>query len=57
MSPMPNQNTGIISAVLQWLAHPFQSNGSALNWVLFVGLLIVIIWFWQHVLLMLQNEV
>lgn len=57
MSPTPNQNSGILSGTLGWLAHPFNSQGSALNWVLFVGLLIVIIWFWQHVLLMLQNEI
>jgi hypothetical protein len=57
MSPTPNHKSGILSAVVQWLSHPFNSQGSALNWVLFVGLLIVIIWFWQHTLLMIQGEV
>lgn len=42
---------GLITDVIGWFAHPFQTSGSALNWVLFVGLLIVAVWFWNHVLL------
>lgn len=44
-------NQGLLGNVLDWFAHPFQSEGSAFNWVLFVGLLIVAAWFWQVVLL------
>lgn len=40
----------IWTTVLNWLSHPFQSQGSALSWVLFVGLLIVASWFWTIVL-------
>jgi len=52
-----NQKSGIVSGVIGWFAHPFQTQGSALNWVLFVGLLIVAVWFWNHVLLQIQGEV
>ena len=56
MSPSPNNNTGFLGSVLGWFAHPFQTQGSALNWVLFVGLLIVAIWFWQVILLETTRE-
>ena len=55
--PMVNDdgNNGLIHNVLGWFAHPFQTSGSALNWILFVGLLIVAAWFWNHVLLSIQE--
>lgn len=46
---------GIIGHVIGWFAHPFTTSGSALNWVLFVGLLIVAAWFWNHVLLSINE--
>ena len=46
---------GLITNVLGWFAHPFQTGGSALNWILFVGLLIVAAYFWNHVLLSIQD--
>ena len=49
--------TGLIPSVIDWFAHPFNSTGTALNWVLFVGLLIIAGWFWNHVLLTIQGEV
>jgi hypothetical protein len=51
-----NQNSGLLGSVLGWLAKPFNSQGSALNWVLFVGLLIVAAWFWQVILLETVKE-
>jgi hypothetical protein len=58
MSPSPNANssTGFLGSVMTWFAHPFQTQGSALNWVLFVGLLIAAIWFWQVILLETTRE-
>ena len=47
---------GILGNVMQWFAHPFSTQGSAFNWVLFVGLLIVAVWFWQVILLGLTKE-
>jgi hypothetical protein len=52
-----NENQGLFGSLLNWFQHPFNSQGSALNWVLFLGLLIIAAWFWQHILLMIQSEV
>ncbi len=48
---------GMAGSVVNWFAHPFNSQGSALNWLLFVGLLIIAAWMWNHVLLQLQGEI
>lgn len=50
------QQSGILGAVAGWFSHPFNTNGSALNWVLFLGLLVVAAWFWQHTLLAILDE-
>ena len=50
------KDSGILGVVFQWLAHPFNTQGSALNWVLFLGLLVVAAWFWQHILLSMTDE-
>lgn len=56
MTPQ-NQSDGLIGGVISWFGHPFNSGGNALTWVLFVGLLIIAAWFWNHVLLTIQGEV
>jgi hypothetical protein len=43
--------------ILDWLAHPFNTTGSALNWVLFVGLLLIAAWFWNHVLMSINADI
>jgi hypothetical protein len=57
----PNQAAstggGLVTSFLSWLKQPFQSGGSALNWLGFVGLLIIAAWFWNHVLLTIQNDI
>jgi hypothetical protein len=54
---MPDeQDHGILGVPFQWIQHPFNTQGSALNWVLFVGLLIVAAWFWQHTLISILDE-
>lgn len=40
-----------------WFQHPYNSNGSALNWVLFFGLIIVAAGLWQMILLHLKGEI
>lgn len=55
---MDDQNSkGLIQPVLSWLGHPFNSQGSAFNWVLFVGLLVIAAFLWQLVLLDIIREV
>lgn len=51
------QDNGLIGSVVNWFAHPFNSTGSALNWVLFVGLLILAAWWWNHILLTINQEI
>jgi hypothetical protein len=48
---------GLIETINAWWAHPFQSGGSAFNWVLFVGLIIIAVFLWQLILLELAREV
>ncbi len=50
------QQDGILGVVFKWLAHPFQTDGSALNWVLFLGLLVVAAWFWNHILFSIVED-
>lgn len=52
-----NANKGLIGHIIGWFSHPFTTRGNALDWVLFVGLLIVAVWFWNHILLSIQQEV
>lgn len=51
------QQNGLIGSVVNWFAHPFNSSGSALNWVLFVGLLVLAAWWWNHVLLQIDDVI
>jgi len=53
---MGTSNTGFIQEIIGWFKQPFDSQGSALNWALFVGLLIVIVWMWNIILMKLAND-
>jgi len=33
-----------------WLHRPFKEDGSALDWFLFVGLMLAISWLWSRIL-------
>jgi hypothetical protein len=48
---------GLVNSVMGWFQHPFMTSGSAFNWFLFVGLLIVISWLWHVILLKLTEEI
>jgi len=50
-------NNGLVSGTVAWWKHPFNSQGSALNWVLFVGLIIIAAFLWQTVLIGLAKEI
>ena len=46
---------GLLSSTLAWLKQPFSAEGSALSWVLFVGLIIIAAWMWNTVLLRIRE--
>jgi hypothetical protein len=48
--------TGLVNNVMQWFQHPFTQQGSAFNWILFVGLLLVAAWMWNVILLHLTED-
>lgn len=54
---MGSTQTGFVAEVLGWAKKPFNAQGSALNWILFVGLLAIAAWMWNTVLIKLSNEV
>lgn len=54
---MDEQKGGLLSNVLGWFAKPFNTQGSALNWVLFFGLAIVAVWFWSHIVMTITEDV
>ncbi len=43
---------GVVDSFKKWWAQPFQSNGTAFNWVLFVGVLVIAAFLWQTVLIL-----
>lgn len=54
---MDDQNRGIVGSVTDWWRHPFNSQGSAFSWVLFVGLLIIAAFLWNLVIIDITREV
>lgn len=54
---MDKNSTGFFGAVSSWIASPFNTQGSALRWVLFVGLIIIAVWFWNVILIDLSKQV
>jgi hypothetical protein len=49
-------STGFLANMEAWFNQPFSTQGSALNWVLFVGLLLVAVMLWQFVLIDLTAD-
>jgi len=54
---MKPTETGFVAEILGWARKPFDSGGSALNWILFVGLLIIAAWMWNVVLMQIKNDI
>ena len=48
---------GLIDHFNSWWSHPFKAGGSAFNWVLFVGLVVIAAFLWQLVLLEFAKEI
>jgi len=43
-------NCNICGEINRWLKQPFKPEGSIVDWFLFAGLIIVIIFLWQRIL-------
>jgi hypothetical protein len=63
MTPQPNQASAqpcafcsLVESVSDWMQHPFSGSGSAFQWVLTIGLILVAIWFWHWVVLSIYRE-
>ncbi len=54
---MDDSNGGVLTKSLNWLKQPFNTQGSAWNWVMFFGLVVVALWFWSHVLLTITDDI
>lgn len=52
-----NNGKGLVQTINAWWAHPFNTSGSVMNWVLWVGIIVVAMFLWQLVLLELAREV
>lgn len=48
---------GFITSIISWAKQPFQSGGSALNWILFVGLLMIAAWMWNHIIMQINQDI
>lgn len=47
---MGTAQNGAITRIKGWLAHPFQSDMTAMDWVLWLGLVIVAVFLWTRIL-------
>lgn len=54
---MDDEKKNLWDNISGWWAHPFNTQGSALNWVLFFGLFLVAVWFWTHTLMLVNDEI
>ena len=52
-----SKSTTLLGRMGDWWRQPFQSGGSAFNWVMFVGLIIIAAFLWQLVLLEFAKEI
>lgn len=53
-----SQNSGLLGSVVNWLRHPFNNtNGTATNWVYALILVVIVVWFWNHILLQVGGEI
>lgn len=52
-----NNTPGFVQEIIGWAKQPFNSQGSAFNWVLFVGLLAIAAWMWNVILLKINADI
>jgi hypothetical protein len=48
---------GAVGSVSKWLQKPFNEGGSAVNWILFTGLILCAVFFWTRVLAHIRREI
>lgn len=46
-----------VESISDWMQHPFSGGGTAFQWVLSIGLIVVAIWFWSWTLLKLREDI
>lgn len=51
------KDSSLFGGVTSWLRKPFDTQGSAVNWILFVGVLVIAAFFWNVVLLEITSEI
>jgi len=47
---MNSTGTGFISDTINWFKKPLLFSGTPLDWILWVGVLIIAAWFWHYAL-------
>ena len=45
----------MLTSFRQWWTQPFDSNGSVMNWALFIGLILVLILMWSRIIGMFED--
>ena len=40
----------LFADIRNWIRKPFDASGSAFNWLLFVGIIVIAVWLWSTVL-------
>lgn len=57
MEETQSKNVGLLGAITNWFQHPFNTEGNAVNWILFFMLFIIAAWLWNTVLLAITKEI
>jgi len=50
-------NVTFLATAGNWFKKPFDSQGSAFTWIMFVGLIIIATWLWSSVLRTMTKEI
>jgi hypothetical protein len=51
-----SMNGGIFGSIERWFKQPLKTDGSVLNWILFVGVLIIAAFLWNLVLFQILKQ-
>lgn len=56
MDDSTTSQKGMVNHIFAWFAHPFNTEGTALNWILFFGLFFIAAWSWNYVLIQIAGK-